>query len=348
VAAPDVLLRLLETAGPSGAEQEAARVWREAASAFADVSGDHSGNSFARVKGTGDRPLVAVFGHLDEIGLIVTNVDDDGRLWFRGIGGWMPEVIVAQRVDILARDGVVPGVVYMRRDPARREEKRGLHIKDLFIDIGAKSAEEAKERIRLGDAAVIAARPLELLNGRLASRALDNRLGAYVAYEAARRIAEAGGASGDVVAVASVQEEVGDFVGARAAAYFLEPAYALVVDITPANDVPGGDPNESGTVSLAAGPLLARGPGLDPALFELLRETAEAEGIEYGVEVTTGKSHTDADAVYLSRAGVRTAVISIPLRYFHSPCELVELEDVEKTIRLVVAAAQRLPGIEPM
>jgi putative aminopeptidase FrvX len=342
VAAPDLLLKLLETAGPSGAEQEAARVWREAASAFADVSGDHSGNSFARVEGTGEGPLVAVFGHLDEIGLIVTNIDDDGRLWFRGIGGWMPEVLVAQRVEVLAREGAVPGVVYMRRDPTRRDEKRAVQLKDLFVDIGAKSGDEAKERVRLGDAAVIAARPLELANGRLASRALDNRLGAYVALEAARRVAEAGGAAGEVVAVASVQEEVGDFVGARAAAYLLEPAYALVVDITPANDVPGGDPNESGTVALDGGPLLARGPGLDPALFELLRETAEAEGIDYGVEVTTGKSHTDADAVYLSRAGVRTAVVSIPLRYFHTPCELVELDDVEKTIRLVAAAAGRL------
>lgn len=342
MAAPDLLLRLLETPGPSGAEHEAARVWREAASSFADVSSDHAGNSFARVAGAGDGPLVAVFGHLDEIGLIVTHVDDEGRLWFRGVGGWMPEVLVAQRVEILAREGVVPGVIYMRRDPVRRDEKRAVQLKDLFVDIGAKSADEAKERVRLGDVAVLASRPAELANGRLASRALDNRLGAYVALEAARRIAEAGGAPGEVAAVASVQEEVGDFLGARAAAYALEPAYALVVDITGATDVPGGDPNEQGAFTLGGGPVLARGPGLDPALFDLLREAAEAEGMSYGVEVTTGKSNTDADAVYLSRAGVRTAVISIAIRYAHTPCEVVELEDVEQTIRLVVAAASKL------
>lgn len=342
MSAPDLLLRLLETPGPSGAEQEAARVWREAASAFADVSGDHAGNSFARVRGTAEGAVVALFGHLDEIGLIVTHVDDEGRLWFRGVGGWMPEVLVAQRVELLTRDGVVPGVVSMRRDPARREEKRAVQLKDLFVDIGAKSAEEARERVRLGDVAVLAGRPLELLNGRLASRALDNRLGAYVALEAARRLAEAGGSGGDVVAVATVQEEVGDFLGARAAAYSLEPAYALVVDITGATDVPGGDPNEAGAAPLSAGPVLARGPGQDPGLFELLRETAEAEGIPYGVEVTSGKSNTDADAVYLSRAGVRTAVVSIPIRYFHTPCEVVDLADVEQAIRLVVATASRL------
>jgi endoglucanase len=329
-------------AGPSGAEQEAAAVWRKAAEAFAEVSGDHSGNSFARVMGTADGPLVAVFGHLDEIGLIVTHIDDDGRLWFRGVGGWMTEVLVAQRVEIAGRDGRVPGVVYMRRDPSRREEKRAVQLKELFIDIGAKSADEVRERVRLGDVAVIAATPMELANGRLASRALDNRLGSYVALEAARRIAEAGGAPGDVVAVASVQEEVGDFLGARAAAYSLEPEYAIVVDITGATDVPGGDPNEAGAAPLGGGPVIARGPGLDPGLFELLRETAEAEGIGYGVEVTGGKSNTDADAVYLSRAGVRTAVISIPIRYAHTPCELVDLEDVEATIRLVVAAAAKL------
>src|SRR5918992_3406801 len=139
--APDLLLRLLETPGPSGAEQQVAEVWREAASAFAEVSSDHSGNSFARVGGTGGRPVVALLGHLDEIGLIVTHVDDEGRLWFRGVGGWIPEVLVAQRVEILARDGVVPGVVYMRRDPSRRDEKRAVQLKDLFVDIGAKSAE---------------------------------------------------------------------------------------------------------------------------------------------------------------------------------------------------------------
>jgi putative aminopeptidase FrvX len=145
-----VLLKLLETPGPSGAEQDAAAVWREAASAFADVSGDHAGNSVARVKGTGDGPLLAVFGHLDEIGLIVRHIDDDGRLWFRGVGGWMPEVLLAQRLEILTRDGVVPGVVYARRDPARREDKRAVQIKDLFVDVGAKSADEARERVRLG------------------------------------------------------------------------------------------------------------------------------------------------------------------------------------------------------
>lgn len=342
MSAPDLLLKLLEVPGPSGAEQEAAAVWREAAGAFADVSGDHSGNSFARVKGTGDGPLLAVFGHLDEIGVIVTHVDDEGRLWFRGVGGWLPEVLLAQRVEIVTREGRVPGVVSARRDPSRREEKKAVQLKDLFVDIGAKSGEEAKELVRLGDVGVIAVRPLELANGRLASRALDNRLGSYVALEVARRVAEAGGAPGDVVGVASVQEEVGDFLGARAAAYLLEPAYAIVVDITGATDVPGGDPNEAGAAPLAGGPVLARGPGLDPAMFELLRETAEAEGIDYGVEVTTGKSHTDADAVYLSRAGVRTAVVSIPIRYAHTPCELVELDVVEATIRLVVAASSRL------
>jgi putative aminopeptidase FrvX len=341
VTAPDLLLRLLETPGPSGAEQDAARVWREAANAFAEVSGDHAGNSFARVRGTGGRPVVALLGHLDEIGFIVTHVDDDGRLWFRGVGGWLAEVLLAQRVEILARDGVVPGVIYARRDPARREEKRALKLKDLFVDIGARNADEARQRVRLGDVGVIAVRPLTLANGRLASRALDNRLGVYVALEAARRVSEAGGGAGPVAAVAAVQEEIGAH-GARAMAFGLEPDVAIVVDVTHATDVPGVEAGQLGDHGLGDGPVLTRGAIVSARINRLLDEAAEAEGIAITTEVAGRATHTDADSIHLSRAGVPTAILSIPLRYMHSPVELVELADVEAAIALISAFALRL------
>jgi putative aminopeptidase FrvX len=343
VAVPDLLRRLLETPGPTGSESAAGAVWREAASAFAEVSGDVVGNSLARVRGMEDRPLLALFGHVDEIGLTITHADERGNLSVRGLGGWNPQVLLGQRVEILTRDGRVPGVVAAKREPRRRtdDEKKRVELEDLHIDIGASDADDAWKAVRRGDPAVLAVQPVELLNGRIASRALDNRLGAYIVLEAARRAAEAGG-TGDVVAVATVEEEVGDFLGARAAAFALEPAVAIAVDVTWASDVPGGDPKEYGEQKLGDGAAIMRGPGVAPRLFEALLETAEAEDIPHCVEVSTGRSHTDADAVYVSRAGIPTGVVSIPLRHMHTPGEICDLGDVEACIALIAAFAGRL------
>ena len=296
-----------------------------------------------RVPGTGDGPLLALFGHLDEIGLTITHADDNGNLAVRGIGGWNAQVLLGQRVEILAREGRVPGVIAAKRQSRRqREEKKPVEIEDLHIDIGARDADDAWSAVRRGDAAVLAAEPVELRHGRIASRSLDNRLGAYIVLEAARRVAETGGAPGDVVAVATVGEEVGDFLGARAAAFALEPAVAIAVDVTWASDVPGGDPNDFGEQKLGDGAAILRSPYVPARLSELLLDTAEAEGIAHCIEVSTGRSHTDADAVNVSRAGVPTGVVSIPLRHMHSPGEICDLADVEACVQVLVALAGRL------
>jgi endoglucanase len=171
-------------------------------------------------------------------------------------------------------------------------------------------------------------------------------MGCYVALEAARRIAEGGGAPGDVIAVAAVQEEVGDFAGSRTAAYATKPDLAVAIDVTHTSDVRGGDPDDEGKIRLGGGPTLSRGPSIHPDVFELLHDTAEAEGIPFVVEVTRGTTSTDADAVFLSRAGVATGLVSVPLRYMHSPIETLDLGDLEHAVRLVVAFALRLgPGL---
>jgi putative aminopeptidase FrvX len=347
VAVPETLRRLLTAPGPSGQETLATEVWREAARSFGEVAGDVLGSSWVRVPGTGDGPLLAIVGHIDEIALVVTHAGDDGLLAVRSLGGFDPHVLLGQRVEILARDGHVPGAVAARRQKRKPgEDRKPLTFEDIFIDIGARDGAEAKTVVRPGDAAVVAVEPLELRNGRIASRSLDNRLGSYVALEVARRVAEAGGTPGDVAGLAVVQEEVGDFAGARTAAYVLEPGVAIAVDVTYATDVRGGDPEEEGEHKLGGGPSLARGPSIHPQVFELLYETAEAEGIPVSIEVSRGHTHTDADAVYLSRVGVPTGLVSIPLRYMHTPVETVELADVEAVIRLLVAFARRLePGI---
>jgi endoglucanase len=173
------------------------------------------------------------------------------------------------------------------------------------------------------------------------SKALDNRLGAYIALEAARRVAEAGDAQVDVVAVAAVQEEIGAY-GARSAAYGLDPAVGIAIDVTPATDVPGGDPRRAGRIDLGMGAMIARGPTLNKLVTDQLGDIAEAEGIAHAYEVYTRVTMTDADEIHVVRAGVPTALLSIPTRYLHSPNELCDLADVEAIVQLIVAFARRL------
>jgi len=339
---PDLLRELLTTPGPSGHEAPAAAVWRSAAEKFAEVNADVLGSSTARVKGTGDGPTLAIVGHIDEIGLSITHIDDKGFLWFRGIGGWQPEVLLSQRVEVLTRDGRLAGVIGKKRSSFKKDKDEKIEMKDLFIDIGARNGDEARSVVRLGDGAVLAPQPVELRNNRFASRSWDNRVGCYVALETARRIAEAGGAPGDVVAVAAVGEEVGDFAGARTTAFSVRPDVAVAVDVTWARDFPEGEVEEMGDIRVDQGPSLARGAPLSERVFDLLEETAKQEEIAYGIEVVRGSTHTDADAYHLSRAGIATGLVSVPCRYIHTPTELVSLDDVENSVRLLVAFAGRL------
>jgi putative aminopeptidase FrvX len=341
MAIPELLRELLSTPGPSGHEASAAAVWRHAAEKFADVSSDTLGSSVARVKGTGAGPTLALIGHIDEIGLAITHIDDKGFLSFRNIGGALAEVLLAQRVQIVTRDGIIPGVIGKKGGPFKKEKDEKIEVKNMFIDIGARDGDEAKAHVRVGDGAVLAPQPVELLNGRVASRSWDNRVGCYIALEVARRVAETGGVAGEVVAVAAVGEEVGDFAGARTTAYAVRPDVAIAIDVYTATDIPDADPRDSGDHPLGK-PALGRGAPLSALIYELLYETAEQEEIDCSVEVVTGATHTDADAYHLSRAGIATGLVSVPTRYIHTPTELVSLDDVESSIKLLVAFAGRL------
>ena len=345
---PALLRELLSASGPSGYERPAAEMWRAAARDFgAEVSGDALGSSIARVAGGTPGLRLAIVGHIDEIGLIVTNIDDEGFLWFRPVGGWDAEVLVGQRVRISTRDGSVPGVIGKKPIHLLRDEERKKlsEIRDMHIDIGARDGDEARGRVRVGDVAVIEGGALELPNGRLAARALDNRLGSFVALEAARLVAQGDRAECEVVAVAAVQEEI-TFAGSRTTAYELAPTVAVVVDVTHATDAPGISTKELGAHALGSGPVINRGSTIHPRVFELLHETAEAEELPFTIEASARATGTDADAIHLSRAGVPTGLVSIPLRYMHSPVETVDLEDVHRAARLLAAFARRLGAEE--
>jgi putative aminopeptidase FrvX len=340
------LKALLDTPGPSAFESAPARVWRTEAERFAEkVVGDVSGNSFATVN-LGGRPRVMFAGHIDEIGVMVTHIDEDGYISFDTIGGWDHQVFVGQRVRLLGRGGPVVGVVgkkaihLMDKDDRDKVSK----VEDLWIDIGAGSRGEAQERLRIGDPGVLAAGVLEFPNGRLVSRSIDNRIGAFVVLEAARLYVESTARkAASVTAVATTREEIASTGGgARSSAVTLEPDVAIVVDVTHSTDYPGVDKRKYGDYKLGGGPVISRGASVSEVVFELLASTAEAEGIPYTIEAASRDTHTDAEAIFNAHRGIATALVSVPNRYMHSPNEMVALEDLDRTARLLAAFATRL------
>lgn len=345
----EFLKRLLNTPGPSGFEAPAARVWRSEASEFADqVDTDVSGNSWALLgqAGSPGAPRVMLAGHIDEIGLMVTHVDDEGFLYIEGIGGWDPQVLVGQRVRLLTRTGDIVGVIGKKPIHLIKHDERDKASKltDLWIDIGAKDREEAQKRgVRVGDPGVLDTQLVQLGDDLIASRSIDNRIGAFVVLEALRLLAEGERPAAQVAAVATAQEEIGySGGGARTAAFKLEPEVAVVVDVTFATDSPGIEKKELGEHRLGGGPVLTRGSAAHPVVFEKLADVATREAIPFTIAASPRYSSTDADAIYLSRAGVATGIVSVPNRYMHSPNEMVSLTDLERAARLIAAFVRSL------
>jgi endoglucanase len=354
MAIPELLDTLLRVPGPSGHEARAAAVWREYCKAFtAEVDVDVNGSSWARVSAAvsnpahpGSGPSLAVVGHIDEIGVHITHIDDNGFLRFGQIGGWDPVQLVGQRVLLDTLGGAVRGVIGRKAIHLMDEEdrKRVPELKGLHIDIGAATGDEARELVRIGDAGVLDVEPLEQRNNLVVSRSLDNRAGSYVAARAAQLVAAAGGAPGDVLALAVVQEEIG-LNGARTSAFRHEPDVAIAIDVTHATDTPGVELGQQTNHKLGSGPVIERSPTLHPRVFELLYEAAEAEEIPYTISSSGRGTGTDADVIHISRAGIPTGLLSVPLRYMHSSVETVSLDDIENTAKLVAAFAKRLePG----
>ena len=360
MSAPKLLDALLRVPGPSGQEARAAAVWREGCKAFAsEVDVDLNGSSWARIPGTGGTgsagepgpasavaPSLAAIGHIDEIGVHITHIDDEGFLRFGQVGGWDPVNLVSQRVLLDTRHGPVRGVIgrkaiHLMDDDDR---KKVPELKGLHIDIGAADGDEARAMVRIGDTGVLDVEPLELPNGRIVSRALDNRVGCYVAARAAQLVAEAGDAPGDFLAMAVVQEEIG-LKGAQTSAFRHRPDVAIAIDVTHASDTPGITLGQDTHHKLGSGPVIERASLLHPRVFELLFEAAEAEEIPFTIASASRFTGTDADAFTTSRAGIPTGLVSVPLRYMHSSVEMVSVEDIENAARLVAAVSRRLkPG----
>jgi putative aminopeptidase FrvX len=333
------LTRLLDSPGPSGFEEVPSRIWREEAASFADdVTHDVRGNSYARLRpasGAEDAPRVLLVGHIDEIGFQIIGIDKDGFLWFDPIGSWDHEVIVGQRVRIRGRNGDVIGVIGKKAahllTPEDREKPTKL--KDMWIDIGAADRAAAELRVEVGDPVVIDANLVKLTDDLYASRSMDNRIGAFVALMALRKIAEKR-PEVDVYAVASVTEET-DFGGASVAAHRLPALVAVAIDLTHATDHPEGDKKREVEVRMGGGAVLARGTTLNEKVVRGLQDAARRLGINPPVQGTAMATWTDADPIVKAASGAATGLVSIPGRYMHSPNETVSLADVEQAIAII-------------
>jgi putative aminopeptidase FrvX len=332
---------LLRAHGPSGHEDPAAAVWRRYAESFATVEGDVVGNSYARV-GPADGPAVLLLGHLDEIGLIVTHIldrgSDAGLARVRPLGSWDPQVLVGQHVQVRRADGgIVPGVIGKgpRHLLTASDMTTASKLEDLWLDVGARDASDAAKLISVGDTIVVDRPPRMLANNRIAGRAMDNRTGAWVVAEAARRAAEIGLSVPVIAGAPVIEETLGD--GARVMAHRTAPVVSIVVDVTHSSDVPTIDPGQTGRVLLGHGPVLTRGLGLHPGLYERLAATAITHQIPVQLEAmhVTKSTLTDVDGALDALAASAVALVSIPLRHMHSPSEVASLDDVDACAELI-------------
>ena len=331
------LKRLLDAPAPSGFEAMAARIWRTEAETFAHkVTTDIAGNSMAEVNSAG-AVTIMLDGHIDEIGVIVQYIDDDGYVYISPIGGWDPQVLVGQRIRFLGNEGDVYGVVGKKPIHLMKAEDREHASKfaDLWVDVGAAKRDEAERLLSIGDPGVIDARSHDFPNDRLVSRSIDDRIGAFIILEALRRYAERPGAA-RVVAAATTQEEIAwHGGGATICAHGINPKIAIVVDVTFATDHPGVEKKEIGEHKMGGGPILSRGALISPVVFAMLRQTAKSLDMPHAVHAVGRDTSTNADAIHIAREGIATGLVSIPNRYMHSPNEMVSLRDVDAAATLI-------------
>lgn len=340
--APDFLVDLLNARSPTGAEYEAQAVVDQYVESEVDTyRRDTMGNRFATVNPEGD-PHILFAGHIDELGLIITYINDEGFLYFDTLGGHDKSMISGRRVSILTKNGVVKGVTGKRAihlmSPEDRTKVPQTH--EIWIDLGVKSRKEAEELVRIGDPAVYD-QSFELIRGSVGvARAFDDKAGAYAVLEAVRRLTKYKLAA-RVTAAATTQEEIGTR-GAMTAANSESPDFAIAVDVGHATDSPDCDPRKYGSFKQGGGPIVCRGPNINPIIFERIIACAEKAKIPYQIEADPRPTGTDARAIQVSGAGIATGLLSIPLRYMHTPSEMVDLEDIEYTVQLLVAVARSL------
>lgn len=343
------LKELSRTPSPSGFEQPVQRIIRRELTDTADkITTDVMGNVIAQLNGSGEKlPRVMLAGHCDEIGFMVKYIDDNGFIYFAPIGGVDAHLVPGQRVNIHADSGPILGVVGKKpihlMEPKDRETV--VKFKDQFIDIGCASSDEVLALVNIGDPITFVP-SIERLQGELVtSRAFDDKMGVFVITRVLQQVSKRSNAPVDLFSVTTVQEEVG-LRGASSSVYGVNPDVGIAVDVGFTSDFPGVNKKEVGDLGVGKGPIIARGANINPALFQLLIDTAKEENIPYQVVGMPRATGTDANVMQLSRGGVAAALVSVPLRYMHSPVEVLSLEDLEHTIALLSAVIYKINDIK--
>ena len=344
--AHDFFRKLLETPSPSGFEQPIQEVVRNYASDFADETRtDVHGNVIACKNPDAEFRLMLA-GHCDQIGMLVLQIDDEGFLYAQTIGGWDPQQLIGQRMTVWTDSGAVPAVIARKAIHLLTEEERKqvVKTKDLWLDIGASSKEEAAETVRIGDAVTLELGYREMRNGLANSPGMDDKTGVWVVMEALRRAADRDVKIG-LYAVSTVQEEIG-LRGARTSAYGIDPHAGIAVDVTHATDCPTIDKRQHGDIRLGGGPVIYRGPNMNPALTEKTIKMAETQQIPFQLSAAGRATSNDANSIQVTRDGVATGVVAIPNRYMHSAVETISLEDINNAAELLADLAVSLTGKE--
>lgn len=340
--APDFLVDLLNARSPTGAEYEAQAVVDQYVENEVDsYRRDTMGNRFATVNPEGD-PSLLFAGHIDELGLIITYINDQGFVYFDTLGGHDKTMISGRRVSILTKNGIIKAVTGKRAIHlmSAQDRKKVPETHEIWIDLGVKNKEEAEALVAIGDSAVYD-QSFELIRGSVGvARAFDDKAGAYAVMEAVRRLTK-GKLAARVTAAATTQEEIGTR-GAMTAAFSENPDFAIAVDVGHATDSPDCDPRKYGSFKQGGGPIVCRGPNINPVIFEHIIRAAEKNKIPYQVEADPRPTGTDARAIQVAQSGIATGLLSIPLRYMHTPSEMVDLADIEHTVQLLVAIARLL------
>jgi endoglucanase len=342
----DFLKRILETPSPSGYEQPVQEVVRQFAAAFADeVSTDVHGNVIA-VRNPGAPLRVMLAGHCDQIGFLVRYIDAEGYIYVHAIGGWDPQIAVGQRMMVWTAGGPVFGVI--SRKPIHlltdEERKQVVKLKDIWLDIGAKDQAQAASMVRIGDPVTLELGFRPMLNSRASSPSMDDKTGLWVAIEALRRT-QGKELKCSLYAVSTVQEEIG-LRGARTSAFRIDPHVGIAVDVCHATDCPTVDKKQEGDISLDKGPVIYRGPNMNPRLVDRLIETATAAQLPHQLAANGGATGTDANMIQINRSGVAAGLIGVPNRYMHSPVEVISLDDLDHAAELLSQFALGLSGAE--
>lgn len=331
------LFDLLETPSPTGFEMPGQRCWAKHVKSFSDdVQCDAYGSTWATVKGKSDK-IVMLKAHADEIGYVIKQVTKSGFLYLDRVGGSDAATGRGRRLRILGDKGEVLGIIgntaiHLRK----RENEKVPAVHELWVDVGASSAKEVEQMgLRVGHPAVYTEGPVELHGGRIVSRAVDNRVGGFIIASALKQLAESGKKPEfTVVALNAVQEEIGGN-GATMATHRLRPDLCLCTDVTHATDTPGLSHAQHGDIKLGGGPTVTHGAANHPLLVARLMEVAKAKKIPIQHEAAGRFTGTDTDSIFISRSGVPSALVSLPLRCMHSVVEMADEKDIAATANLL-------------